>query len=181
MSLKDRFFIGTKLYHKLFLELFRPLAQYLGLSHGIYVRVDRRRHVFSICSHPAWIERMLEEHYYLLTPLMLRPDHMPSGFYFDAMSPEWALKKAVLHEASTQFHWCNSFAYVERTPGGGYFAFDFGTAKENVHVASRLANEARLVQKVIRALHQKLLLRLKNFKIQTMDLSVLKAPCFISD
>ena len=62
--LTDEFFLGTKLYHQKFAELCRPLAEYLGVTHAIYVNIDKHGKIFSVCTHEKWIERFIEEKYY---------------------------------------------------------------------------------------------------------------------
>ena len=78
--LTDEFFLGTKLYHKKFTELCKPLAEYLGVTHAIYVNIDQHGRIFTACTHKRWIERYIEEQYYKLDLLMVNPQNIHNGF-----------------------------------------------------------------------------------------------------
>ncbi len=179
--LTDEFFLGTKLYHKKFLNLCKPLARYLGITHAIYVNIDKNGRLFSICTHPKWVERFLEEKYYLLDPLMVHPKNMHNGFSFDIASNDQDFKDTLLYDAVIKFDWCHSFAYMEKTGDGGYFAFDFGTTKENYKIINRLINEMQIVKKVIKNLHNKMkLMMIADLQENKMDFATLKGDWFYS-
>lgn len=177
--LADDFFLGTKLYHKKLLGLCKSLNRYLGVTHAIYVNINKQGQLFSICTHPKWVERFLEEKYYQLDPLMVHPKHVHNGFSFDSASEDQDFKDTLLYDAVIKFNWCHSFAYMEKTAEGGYFAFDFGTSKENFKIISRLINEAQIVKKTIRELHHKLnVIISEDLQHNIMDFAGLKGESF---
>lgn len=180
MALTDEFFVGTKLYHKKFTELCRPIAKYLGSTHVMYINIDKHGKAFSICTHHKWVERLIEEHYYKIDPLMVHPNNIHNGFSFDSASPDQEFKDTLLYDAIIKFNWCNSFAYIEKTPDGGYFGFDFGTTKDNYKVANRLMNESHIVKRAIRDLHKKLWLATKDLQENRMDFAAMKGDLFHS-
>jgi len=179
--LADDFFLGTKLYHKKFTELCKPLAKYLGVTHAIYINVDGKGRMFSICTDYKWTERFLEEKYYRLDPFMVHPNNIHNGFSFDHASDDQEFKDMLLYDAVVNFNWCNSFAYIEKNPTGGYVGFDFGTTKDNYQMINRLINEAQIVKKAIRHLHNKLTLIIsKDLQENKMDFAALKGDLFYS-
>lgn len=177
--LSDDFFLGTKLYHKKLATLCKSLNRYLGVTHAIYVNIDKNGRLFSICTHPDWVERFLEEKYYLLDPLMVHPKNVHNGFSFDSASNDQDFKDTLLYDAVIKFDWCHSFAYMEKTIDGGYFAFDFGTTKENYKIINRLINEMQIVKKAIKGLHNRMK-PLINHDLQEnkMDFATLKGQEF---
>lgn len=178
--LADDFFLGTKLYHKKFIELCKPLVRYLGITHAIYVNVDKQGRMFSVCTDYKWVERFIEEKYYYLDPLMVHPNNIHNGFSFDSASEDQEFKDTLLYDAVVKFNWCNSFAYIEKNSAGGYFGFDFGTAKDNYHIINRLINESQLVKKLIRDLNKKLMALVKDFPENCVDFAALKGDLFYS-
>ena len=179
--LTDEFFFGTKLYQKKFIELCKPIAKYLGITHVIYVNIDKHGNIFSICTHPNWVERFLEEQYYKLDPFMVHPNNIHNGFSFDNSSFDQEFKDRLLYDAIIKFNWCNSFAYIEKTTTGGYFGFDFGTTKDNYQIFNRLINETRIIKKIIRDLHNKLTLIIKkDLQENKMNFAALKGDLFHS-
>ena len=143
--LTDEFFLGTKLYRQRFSELCRPLADYLGATHAIYINIDKNGRAFSICTHEKWVERFLEEHYYQLDPIMVHPDNIHNGFSFDNASDHQEFKDTLLYDAVIKFNWCNSFAYIEKMPGGGYFGFD----RARIFIRFAVVNQAGLIGRKI--------------------------------
>lgn len=179
MMLTDQFFIGTKLYQKKFAEIIKPLANYLGITHAIYVNIDKHGRLFSICTQVEWVERFLQEEYYKLDPFMVHPNNIHNGFSFDAASLEQEFKDKLLYDAIINFDWCNSFAYIEKTISGGYIGFDFGTDKNNYHIYNRLINEIKLIKKFIRNINNKLnMIIAKDLKENKMDFAALKGDLF---
>ena len=177
--LADEFFLGTKLHHKKFVELCEPISKYLGTTHVIFVNVDKYGRMFSICSHPNWVERFLEEKYYNLDPLMVHPNNIHNGFSFDNSSTEQEFKDVLLYDAVVNFNWCNSFAYIEKNPSGGYVGFDFGTTKNNYQVFNELINSTRIVKKFIRDLNSKLTALINtDLQEKRMDFAQLKGDLF---
>jgi len=176
--LTDEFFLGTKLYQQRFSELCRPLANYLGATHAIYINIDKNGKAFSICTHEKWVERFLEEHYYQLDPIMVHPDNIHNGFSFDNASDHQEFKDTLLYDAVIKFNWCNSFAYIEKTPGGGYFGFDFGTTRDNHQMVNRLINEATVIKKLIRNLNKRLIAITPDLQENRMDFAALKGEAF---
>lgn len=178
--LTDDFFNGTRLYHKKFTELCKPLVDYLGVTHAIYVNVDKHGKMFSICTDHQWVQRFLEEQYYKLDPLMVHTNNIHNGFSFDSASTDQEFKDNLLYDAIVKFNWCNSFAYIEKTAGGGYFGFDFGTSKDNFKIVNRLMNETQIVKKAIRDLNRKIMLMIEDFESNRMDFAALKGDLFHS-
>lgn len=179
--LTDEFFLGTKLHHKKFVELCKPIANYLGVTHVIYVNVDKNGQLFSICTHPKWVQRLLEEQYYILDPLMVHPNNIHNGFSFDSASDYQEFKDELLYDAVVNFNWCHSFAYIKKTPGGGYYGFDFGTTKDNYKIINRLIHESQIVKKFIMDLHNQLTLTFfKDIHEKRMDFATLKGNLFYS-
>lgn len=179
--LTDDFFLGTKLYHKKFTELCKPLAKYLGVTHAIYINIDGQGRMFCICTDYKWIERFLEEKYYFLDPFMVHPNNIHNGFSFDNASDDQEFKDMVLYDAVINFNWCNSFAYIEKNPMGGYVGFDFGTTKDNFQMINRLINEVQIVKKAIKNLHHKLNLTIfRDLQENKMDFAALKGELFHS-
>jgi len=176
--LADDFFLGTKHYHKKFTELCKPLVEYLGITHAIYVNVDKHGKMFSICTDHKWIQRFIEEQYFKLDPLMVHPNNIHNGFSFDSASMDQEFKDTLLYDAIIKFNWCNSFAYIEKTAAGGYFGFDFGTSKDNFKIINRLMNETQIVKKAIRDLNRKILLMVEDLQDNKMDFAALKGDLF---
>ncbi len=176
--LTDEFFLGTKLYHKKFSELCKPIADYLGSTHAIYFNVDKNGRAFSICTHETWVERLLEEHYYKLDPLMVSPNNIHNGFSFDNASNDQEFKDKLLYDAIIKWNWCNSFAYIEKTTDGGYFGFDFGTTKDNHKMINRLINESAVVKKLIRNINKQLIAITPHLQDNRMDFARLKGEAF---
>jgi DNA-binding CsgD family transcriptional regulator len=179
--LTDEFFLGTKLYQKKFIELCKPIKDYLGITHVIYVNIEKNGRMFSVCTHSNWVERFLEEQYYKLDPFMVHPDNIHNGFSFDNASLDQEFKDKLLYDAIIKFNWCNSFAYIEKTCSGGYFGFDFGTTKDNYQIINRLVNEVSIIKKFIRNIHNKLImLAEKDLNENRMDFAKLKGDLLYS-
>ena len=177
--LEDEFFLGTKLYHKKLMELCYPIIAYLGVTHVIFVNIDKQGRAFAICTHPNWVERFLEEKYYNLDPLMVHPNNIHNGFSFDSSIQEQEFKDVLLYDAVVNFDWCNSFAYVEKNPLGGYVGIDFGTTKENYKIFNELLNSPRIVKNLIRDLMRKInILINKDLKENTINFASLKGELF---
>lgn len=178
--LTDDFFLGTKLYSRNLIELCKPLAKYMGITHAIYVHVDKQGRMFCICTDPKWVELFLAEQYYKLDPLMVHPNNIHNGFSFDNASEHQEFKDMLLYNAVIKFNWCHSFAYIEKTAEGGYFGFDFGTTKENHQIVNRLINESHIIKKFIRTLHKKITSLIKDLSEKKMDFHLLKGDLFHS-
>lgn len=178
--LADEFFAGTKQFGQKFIKLCQPMANYLGVTHVIYLLVSKEGMMFNLCTHPDWIERLLQEQYYKLDPLMVHPNNMHNGFFFDSASIDLEFKDTLLYDAVINFNWCHSFAYIEKIPSGGYFGFDFGTAKENHTMISRLVNETVIIKKMIRELHKKIMSLIENWSEFMMDFASLKGDLFVT-
>lgn len=178
--LTDDFFLGTKLYQNLFIDWCKPLADYMGITHAIYVNVDKHGRTFNVCTHSKWIERVIEKEYYKLNLLMVSPQNMHNGFCFDQANEDQEYKDILVYDAATNFNWCCSFAYVEKTSNGGYWAVDLGTTKDNYLIANRLINEASIVKKLLRDLHKNINLMVKNLEESRMDFAALKGELFYS-
>jgi len=179
MSREDDFFRGTKGYRDKLIEFCKPIMDYMGVTHTIYVNVDKHGRMFSICTHPTWVERFLEEQYYLLDPLMVHPDNIHNGFSFDSSSDHQEFKDILLYDAVVKFNWCHSFAYIEKTAAGGYFGFDFGTRKDNHQIINRLIGESQIVKRFLRDLNKKLMrLAKRDIEDHAMDFAGLKGPVF---
>ncbi len=178
--LTDEFFLGTKLYHKKLTELCKPIARYLGVTQVIYVNIDKRGQMFCICNNYPWVERFLEEHYYLLDPLMVHPNNIHNGFSFDNASEDQEFKDTLLYDAVIKFDWCHSFAYIEKTAAGGYFGFDFGTTKSNYQIINKLINGSQIIKKMIRNLHKKIMLMTRELQENKMDFATMKGELFNS-
>lgn len=176
--LADDFFKNTALYHQQFIEICKPLKDYLGVTHAIYIYIDKQGHAFNICTHPTWVEKLLSEHYYKLDPLMVHPNNIHNGFSFDSSSENEEFKDKLLYDAVIQFNWCHSFAYIEKIPQGGYFGIDFGTAKENHKICNRLMNETIVIKKMIRDLNRTLLLMIPGLSENMIDFAALKGDIF---
>ncbi len=178
--LSDEFFLGTKLYRKKFIELCRPIVKYLGVTEAIYLNIDKQGRMFSISTHSKWWERLLEEQYYIIDPLMVHPDNIHSGFAFDNSSDEQEFKDTLLYDAVVNFNLCHSFVYIEKAANnGGYFGFVFATTKDNYQIISRLVNEAQIIKRFIRNLNSKLiLLTAKDSQENKMDFATLKGELF---
>lgn len=176
--LTDEFFLGTKLYRQKLMELCKPLIKYLGITHAIYINIDKHGKTFCICSDDKWVERFLEERYYEVDPFMVHPNNMHNGFSFDNASDHQDFKDTLLYEAVTKFNWCNSFAYIEKMDNGSYFGIDFGTAKDNRQVINRLMNESHIIRKFIRDLHKNLVAATLDLQENKMDFAALKGEAF---
>jgi len=179
--LTDEFFLGTKLYHKKFVELCKPIADYLGITHAIYINIDKYGRLFSVCTHSQWIERFLEEQYYKLDPFMVHPNNIHNGFSFDSASDDQEFKDAFLYDIVVNFSCYHTFVYIEKTSGGGYYGLSFATTKDNYQIINRLINEAQIIKKVIRDLHYKVMLTFsKDLKENKMDFAAMKGDLFRS-
>lgn len=178
--LTDEFFLGTKLYQKKFIELCKPIKDYLGITFVIYINIDKNGRMFSVCTHSNWIKRFLEEQYYKLDPFMVHPNNIHNGFFFDNASTEQEFKDKMLYDGIVNFNLCNSFVYVEKnTNNKGYFGFGFATLKDNYQIMNRLVNEASIVKKFIRNLHNKFMVVLaNNLEEHRMDFATLKGDLF---
>lgn len=91
--LTDEFFLGTKLYHQKIMEFCKPIVKYLGITHTIYVNIDKNGKTFCVCSDYKWVERFLEERYYQVDPFMVHPNNMHNGFSLDNASESTYNKK----------------------------------------------------------------------------------------
>lgn len=176
--LTDEFFLGTKLYHQKFAELCKPIAQYLGITCAMYQHIDKQGKMFNLCTNAPWIERFIEEKYYIIDPLMVHPDNIHNGFAFDAASDNEDFKDTILYDSVINFNFCYSFVYIEKTTAGGYFGFAFATGKDNPQMINKLINSTQIVRNFIRKLHKKLLFITKDLQENPMDFAALKGETF---
>lgn len=155
--LADEFLLGTKLYHKKFVELCDPIVKYLGTTEAMYINIDKDGRMFSIATCVKWWERLLEEQYYKLDPFMVHPHNIHNGFALDNSSDEQAFKDILLYDSIVNFNLCHSFVYIEKNPNNnGYIGFCFATNKHNHKIISRLINESQIIKTLIRNLHNNL-------------------------
>ena len=66
--LAAEFFLGTKLYKKQLAEFCKPMADYMGITHAIYVDIDKHGKAFSVCTNDQWMQTLLEKQYYKADP-----------------------------------------------------------------------------------------------------------------
>ncbi|MGD0465618.1 MAG: LuxR C-terminal-related transcriptional regulator [Gammaproteobacteria bacterium] len=180
--LTDDFFLGTKLYHKKFTELCKPIVKYLGITSVIYLNIDKNGRMFITSDNFKWMERFLEEKYYKLDPLMVHPNNIHNGFSFDNASNEQEFKDRLLYDAVVNFGLCHSFVFIEKAANNdGYSGFAFATTKDNYQIFNRLINEAHIIKKFIRNLNNKVLLMAsKDLQENRMDFASLKGDLFHS-
>lgn len=177
--LADDFFLGTKLYHKTLSELCKPMMDYLGTTHAMYVNIDSSGMLSSICTHQQWIARFLENQYYKIDPILVHPSNMHNGFVFENTSPDEEFKDSLLADLSNTFGLYHSFAYVEKISNNrGYYGLIFATAKDNYHMINRLVNEVRIVKEMIRKINKNLISVVKDLPDMRMDFAALKGDAF---
>lgn len=176
--LADDFFIGTKLYHKTLSELCKPMMDYLGATHAMYVNVDKHGKMFSTNTYLSWIERLVEQQYYKVDPFMVHPNNIHSGFAFESSCDDQEFQNSQHYDAVVNFEFCHSFVYIEKTPSNGYYGFIFATEKDNYHMINRLVNEARIVKEMIRKINKNLISVVKDLPDMRMDFAALKGDAF---
>ncbi|HXH54241.1 MAG TPA: LuxR C-terminal-related transcriptional regulator [Gammaproteobacteria bacterium] len=177
--LTDEFFLGTKLYHNKLAELCKPLADYLGITQGVYVNIDKNSRFFGIYTHSGLGQRVVEEEYYKTDPFLVHPNNIHNGFALDNASTEQEFKDTFLYDATINFNCYHSFVYTEKTSDGGYYGFAFATAKDNYRMNNRLMNETQIIKKAIRDLNNKLSLVVeKDLQENRMDFATLKGDLF---
>jgi DNA-binding CsgD family transcriptional regulator len=187
MTLADEFFLGTKLYHQKFTELCKPIFKYLGLTYAKYINVNKNGRMFYMCTNYSWVERVLEERYYIIDPLMVHPNNISNGFAVDNSCRDREHREhreytdAFLYDAAVNFDVWHSFAFVEKNANGGYHSFVFATTKENFYICNRLINEAPVVRRFVRQLSKQVkLLIAKDLQENHMDFAMLKGDVFYS-
>lgn len=156
--LEDDFFNGTRLYHKELLKLTSPISKYLGTNQSMYVNIDKNGRSFTICTNVPVMEDNIARKGYLHNTAHVDPDNMHSGFGFDNASPDELYKNLNLYTYITKFNWHNSFTYAEKNADGGYFAVNLATNKENFAIYNRVVNESKMIKKLIKDLHKKIIL-----------------------
>jgi DNA-binding CsgD family transcriptional regulator len=175
--LTDEYFLGTKLYHKKFTELCKPLSDYLGnITSAHYVNIDKNGTGFVIYSLDKWAERVLEREYYKTEIGMVHPNNIHNGFSFCDSSDYQEYKDGLLYDGAVNFNWTHSFFHVEKNANNdGYVGFGFGAAKDNVQMANKLLNEAQTIKKFIRQLNTQLTSIIANdLKENRVDIARLK-------
>jgi hypothetical protein len=178
--LTDEFMLGTKLYRKQLMELCEPMAHYFGTTHAIYFNVDKQGRAYSVCTDVRWIERFLDEQYYIVDPLMVHPANIQNGFAFDEDSSEQGFTNTLLYDAVVKFDCNHSFCYMEKTTEGGYFGVSFATTKDNIQIVDRVKNESHIVKGLIQALNQKIIHMTRDLQDNAMDFAALKGDAFYS-
>ena len=176
--LADDLFYGTKKYHKRFGELCEPLKQYLGITTGAYINTNKDGERAGVNTNYKWIERYIEESYFKQDPGMVHPDNMSSGFTFVSTSDDQEYKHTMLKDATQNFNLHHGFCYVEKT-GSDFTLFYFATHKDNHKIVNKVANEAVMVRKLIRNLHQQVLSEFKDLQDNKVDIFKLKGNLFV--
>lgn len=175
--LTDDYFLGTKLYHKTFTELCKPISDYLGnITSACYVNIDKDGMGFTIYTLEKWAERVLEKEYYKTEIGMVHPNNIHNGFSFCDASDNQEYKDELLYDGATNFNWTHSFFYVEKNAqNDGYVGFGFGAAKDNYQMADRLLNEVQTIKKFIKELNYELTSIIANaLKDKRVDIATLK-------
>lgn len=175
--LTDDYFLGTKLHQKKFVELCKPLSDYLGtITSAHYINIDKDGTGFTIYTLEKWAERVLEKEYYKTELSMVHPDHMHNGFSFCDASNSQEYREGLLYDGAVNFNWSHSFFYAEKdAKNDSYIGFGFGVAKDNYQMANRLLNDAQTVKKFIKQLNNQLTsVIIKDLKENRVDIARLK-------
>ena len=177
--LTDDYFYGTKHYNKNLKELCRPIDKYLGTTQVGYVSIDKNGMLFIINSNVGMLEDNIQNHGYKNATIMVSPKNMHSGFAFDNACTDEAYKNNNLYTFITKFGWHNSFIYAEKDKFGGYFAVNLATTKENYAISNRVVNESKIIKKLIRDLHNKVILMFnKDIQENSVDFAALRGDSF---
>lgn len=176
--LTNEFFMGTQLYQKKLVDLCKPMANYMGITHAIYVDIDKEGKMFTVCTHDKWMERIIEKRYYKLDPLMVHPSNIDNGFAFDEGVQDLEFKNRLIKDAAEQCNWYHGFSYIEKDAAGGYCGINFGTREDNLQIINQVMNEPHKIKKYIRALKKNLSGIASDLKNKRIDLAALKGDAF---
>lgn len=178
--LEDEYFLGTKLYRKQLMDVYKPLLYYLGVNYFIFINIDKNGRMFNVNNSPKWTERLLQEKYYKLDPFLVHPDNICNGFCLDESSDDQEFKDKFLYDQVVNFDFCHSFVYIEKHPNNsGYFGLGFTASKDNYQINAKLVNESVLIKKFIRLLTRDFITVIeKDLKDNSVDFSALKGDLF---
>lgn len=175
--LTDELFYGTKLFHNKLAELLYPLKQYLGITQGDYIKVDRDGTLINIHTDHRWMERYLEKEFHKNDPSFVHPNNASNGFAFLPAVDDELYKNSLLKEAIEEFDFHHGFVYIEKTKDS-YTMLGFGTDKNNSNMPNKVLNSTNLVKKIIKKIINQIVLETSKLQENKVDLIKFKGDLF---
>lgn len=178
--IEDDYFLGTKLYHKMFTDLCKPIIDYMGVTSAQYVNIDKHGRSFVVYSLKKWGERVIEQKHYNVETVLVHPDNMHNGFSVCDSSQDLEYKNTLLYDGAVNFNWWHACCYIEKnSTNDGFFGLGFATTKDNFQMINILVNQTHLIKNMIRKLHREMS-SIKDLEDNRADLSILKKEAFRS-
>ena len=175
--LTDELFYGTKLFHKKFDEILYPLKEYLGVTQGDYIKVDKEGTLVNIHTDYKWMERYLEKNFYINDPSFVHPNNASNGFAFLPAVDDEIYKNSLLKEAIEEFNFHHGFVYIEKT-NDSYTMVGFGTDKDNCNMPNKLLNSTNIVKKIIQNIIKQIVPEINQLQENKVDLLKFKKDLF---
>jgi DNA-binding CsgD family transcriptional regulator len=177
MTITDTLFRGTAEYNQQFHKICQPIVDFLSLTGVAFIDIKHGVQLTNLHTNVKWMERCMEQHYYMNDPCMVSPDNVVGGFAFSASYQDTSYKDGMLKDAEENFDLCSNFSYIEKGKNS-FQAFGFATSANNHAFIDKVFSNFRIIKRFIRYIQHELSIKQAEIDKYTFDFASLKGNLF---
>jgi len=144
MHTSDNLLHGSAKYNKLLNKLCEPLHQFFGSNHLAYINITNEGKLLNLHTNVSWMERCIDQKYYLDDPSMINPKNIVSGFCFAKDHNNDDFLDGILNDCINNFDLNHTLIMFEKE-SNGYEAIGISASKKNLTFFDKVnANQDQL-------------------------------------
>ncbi len=177
MSNLDDLVFGTRKYHKDLLKICEPFHRLFGTNHVGYLNIDNNGGLINLHTHAKWLDRCVEEKYYLQDPCMVTPKNIESGhaFYFTYEEDEFT--DGILKDSMENFNMAHELVFVNKHDHG-FDVIGITAPLKHTAIYNKIVRNYSHIGKFLDFFRQNLEPLLNKLEAHKIDLSALKGDRF---